>query len=181
MSKFLPLVLFAVVVYFLLDGLGRDPKKLPSPLIGKAFPNIEVVDFHTGEKYFIKDKLHNKTSVVNVWASWCVTCHFEHSTLNEIAKNQKIQMVGINYKDDKKSKKCLLENRDDTKFGDCFLQMRGNPFDFVVFDKLGKLGLELGVYRVPETFLVNQKGIIIFKHLGEITPSIWQEKFAPKI
>lgn len=190
MNKFLPLVLFVVLAYFLFDGLGRDTQKLPSPLIGKAFPNIEVIDFHSGETFFIKDKLHNKISLVNVWASWCTTCHVEHSMLSKIAQTQKVQMVGINYKDkrlvaapwhDEKLQACRYQTRDDTKFGDCFLKMRGNPFDFVVVDALGKLGLELGVYRVPETFLVNEKGIIIFKYLGEITPRIWQEQIQPLI
>lgn len=192
MNKFLPLILFVALAYFLLDGLGRDTKKLPSPLIGKTFPNVEVVDFHTGERYFIKDKLRGKVSLVNVWASWCSTCHIEHSMLSKIAKTKQVQMIGVNYKDNllnpvtskkagKKLQKCQYKTRDDTKFGDCFLQMRGNPFDVVVFDELGKLGLELGVYRVPETFLVSDKGIIIFKYLGEITPKIWQEKFASLI
>lgn len=181
MGKFIPLILFIVLAYFLLDGLGRDTKKLPSPLIGKNFPNLEVEDFDTGATYFIQDRLNNKVSLVNIWASWCSTCHVEHAMLSQIAKTQQVQMIGVNYKDDKKKQKCLYENRDDTKFGDCFLIMRGNPFDFIVFDSLGKLGLELGVYRVPETFLVNDKGVIIFKYLGEITPRIWQEKFVPLI
>jgi cytochrome c biogenesis protein CcmG/thiol:disulfide interchange protein DsbE len=81
----------------------------------------------------------------------------------------------------KKNQKCSYESRDDTKFGDCFLTMRGNPFNFVIFDEFGKLGLELGVYRVPETFLVDKNGLIVFKYLGEITPDIWQQKISPLI
>ena len=154
MGKFLPLALFVVLAYFLLDGLGRDTKKLPSPLIGKNFPNIEVVDFHTGEKFFTQDRLKDKFSLVNVWASWCATCHVEHQMLINIAKSNSVQMMGINYKDKKKSSTCV---------------------------EAGKLGLELGVYRVPETFLVNDKGVIIFKHLGEVTPSIWKNDILPLI
>ncbi len=81
MGKFLPLFLFVVLAYFLIDGLGRDTKKLPSPLIGKTFPNLEVVDFHTGEQYSTHEKLKDKISLVNVWASWCVTCRAEHKML----------------------------------------------------------------------------------------------------
>ena len=88
MAKFLPLALFVLLAYFLLDGLGRDTKKLPSPLIGKTFPNLEVLDFHTGEKYLTQDKLKGKVSLVNVWASWCVTCRAEHEMLNKITKNK---------------------------------------------------------------------------------------------
>jgi len=167
-GKFLPLALFVVLAYFLLDGLGRDTKKLPSPLIGKAFPNLEVEDFHTGERYLIQDKLKNKTSIVNVWASWCVTCRAEHKMLNDIAATSDIQMVGINYKDTKKE-------------GKRFLDILGNPFKFIIFDQQGKLGLELGVYATPETFIIDQKGVIRFKHIGEITPSIWQGEMLPLI
>ena len=181
MGKFLPLVLFIVLAYFLLDGLGRDTKKLPSPLIGKNFPSLEVVDFHTGEKFFTQDRLKDKFSLVNVWASWCATCHVEHKMLINIAKSNSVQMMGINYKDKKKLSGCVEVDRDHTNFGDCFLSMRGNPFDFVVFDDVGKLGLELGVYRVPETFLVNDKGVIIFKHMGEITLRIWKDDILPLI
>ena len=181
MSKFLPLALFIVLAWFLLEGLGKDPKKLPSPLIGKAFPNLEVEDFHTGEKFFTKDRLKDKFSLVNVWASWCATCHVEHRMLIKIAKTNIVQMVGINYKDKKKLSRCVEVDRDQTNFGDCFLSMRGNPFDFVIFDELGKLGLELGVYRVPETFLINDKGVIVFKHLGEVTQKLWDEEMLPLI
>ncbi len=168
MGKFLPLFLFVVLAYFLIDGLGRDTKKLPSPLIGKTFPNLEVVDFHTGEQYSTHEKLKDKISLVNVWASWCVTCRAEHKMLNDIAATSDLHMVGINYKDTKKE-------------GERFLNILGNPFKFVIFDKQGKLGLELGVYATPETFIVDQKGVIRFKHIGEITASIWQSEILPLI
>ena len=163
MWKFLPLALFIALAYFLMDGLGRDTKKLPSPLIGKTFPNLEVEDFHTGEKYLIQDKLKGKISLVNVWASWCVTCRAEHKMLNDIAATSNLHMVGINYKDTKKE-------------GKRFLDILGNPFKFIIFDQQGKLGLELGVYATPETFIIDQTGLIRFKHIGEITPNIWQSE-----
>ncbi len=168
MTKFIPLVVFVVLVWFLYDGLGRDTKKLPSPLIGKTFPNIEVEDFRTGEKYQLHDKLKNKLSLVNVWASWCVTCRAEHQMLNDIAKQNIVQMVGVNYKDTKKE-------------ADYFLKRLGNPFDFIIFDKQGNLGLEIGVYATPETFIVDGSGVIRFKHIGEITTSIWQTEILPLI
>ncbi|SMN13135.1 Cytochrome c-type biogenesis protein CcmG/DsbE, thiol:disulfide oxidoreductase [Bathymodiolus heckerae thiotrophic gill symbiont] len=168
MKKFFPLILFTVLAWFLYDGLGRDTKKLPSPLIGKTFPNLEVEDFQTGEKYQLQTRLENKVSLVNVWASWCVTCRAEHRMLNTIAKENLVQMVGINYKDTKKE-------------GKRFLRILGDPYDFIVFDEQGKLGLELGVYATPETFVVDKKGVIRFKRIGEITPRIWQEKILPII
>ncbi len=168
MSKFLPLAIFVVLAWFLYDGLGRDTKKLPSPLIGKVFPNMEVVDFDTNERYFIHDKLKNNLSLVNVWASWCVTCRTEHEMLMRIARTNAVKMLGINYKDTKAE-------------GKNFLKRLGNPYDSIVFDQQGKLGLELGVYATPETFLVDQQGIIRFKRIGELTPSIWKEQILPLI
>ena len=168
MNKFIPLALFVVLAVFLYVGLDLDPKKLPSPLIGKTFPNLEVNDFHTGEKYFTQDRLKNKVSLINVWASWCVTCRAEHELLNNIAKTNRLQMVGINYKDTKKE-------------GARFLDILGNPFDFVIFDQQGKLGLELGVYATPETFITDHNGVIRFKHIGEITPRIWQTEILPLV
>ena len=168
MGKFLPLVFFVILAWFLYDGLGRDTKKLPSPLIGKAFPNLEVEDFQTGDKFYLQNRLKNKVSLVNVWASWCITCRAEHKMLNNIAKTSSVQMVGINYKDSKKE-------------GERFLKILGNPFTFIVFDEQGKSGLELGVYATPETFVVDKNGVIQFKRIGEITPSIWQQQILPLI
>ncbi|SEH59426.1 Cytochrome c-type biogenesis protein CcmG/DsbE,thiol:disulfide oxidoreductase [Bathymodiolus azoricus thioautotrophic gill symbiont] len=168
MGKFIPLAIFVVLAWFLYDGLGHDTKKLPSPLIGKAFPSLEVQDFKTGEKYHLQEKLKNQVSLVNVWASWCVTCRAEHQMLNNIAKQGVVQMVGINYKDTKRE-------------GRYFLKRLGDPFGFIIFDEQGKLGLELGVYATPETFIVDNNGVIRFKRIGEITERLWQEEMLPLI
>ncbi len=168
MKKFIPLVLFVVLAVFLYIGLEHDPKKLPSPLIGKTFPNLQVEDFNTAEIYTIQDKLQGKISLVNVWSSWCVTCRAEHEMLMQIAKTNSLQILGINYKDTKKD-------------GNIFLTKLGNPYDSIVFDQLGKLGLELGVYATPETFIIDQQGIIRFKRIGELTTRIWERQILPLI
>lgn len=168
MGKFLPLAIFVVLAWFLYNGLGRDTKKIPSPLIDKNFPNLTVEDFKTGDKFQLQNRLKGKVSLVNVWASWCVTCRAEHEMLKYIAKNNSLQMIGVNYKDTKEE-------------GERFLRILGNPYDFIVFDKQGKLGLESGVYATPETFIVDKKGVIRFKRIGEITPQIWAEKMLPLI
>ncbi len=155
MGKFIPLVAFIALSCLLYYNLGRDTKILPSPFIDKSFSNIEVQDFKTGKRYRLQEKLKNKVSLVNVWASWCVTCRAEHEMLNNIAKDNIVQMVGVNYKDNKKE-------------GKYFLERLGNPFDFIVFDRQGKLGLELGVYATPETFIVDHNGVIRFKRIGEV-------------
>lgn len=168
MNKFVPLVLFVILVGFLYIGLDLDPKKLPSPLIGKEFPNLEVEDFYNGTRYYTSDKTQDKISLVNVWASWCVTCRAEHEMLNEIAKTNKVQMIGVNYKDTKNA-----ANR--------YLDILHNPYDIIIFDPLGSLGLELGVYATPETFIVDQKGLIRYKRIGQMTKKIWNEEVIPII
>lgn len=168
MGKFLPLAVFIVLAWFLYDRLGRDTKKLPSPLIGKTFPNLEVNDFFTGEKYLVHGKLKGGFSLVNVWASWCVTCRAEHQILMGIASGKEIQMLGVNYKDTREN-------------GSIFLDRLGDPYDEIIFDKDGELGLELGVYATPETFLVDNNGIIRFKLVGQLTNKIWKTDIYPLI
>lgn len=168
MSKFIPLLLFFILAWFFYDGLGRDTKTLPSPLIGKVFPSMQVEDFNTQEKYDLSDKMKGSISLVNVWASWCVTCREEHQSLLEIANTNNIKMIGVNYKDSRKN-------------GQDFLNNFGNPYELIVFDEFGKLGLELGVYATPETFIMDADGIIIFKQIGALTQDIWIKTVVPKL
>src|SRR6056300_960448 len=99
MNKLIPLIIFLVIGIFLFLSLNSDPKKLPSPLVGKSFPVIEGADFYTNEKVKFKDLMDNQVSLVNVWASWCTTCRKEHQMIKNIAKNNDIRLIGINYKD----------------------------------------------------------------------------------
>jgi cytochrome c biogenesis protein CcmG/thiol:disulfide interchange protein DsbE len=171
MKKFIPLIIFAIVLVFLYVGLGKDTKKITSPLIDKPFPDVIMVDYQTGDTYPILKKLkndNNKWTLVNFWASWCLTCRVEHPMLNKIAKSKKVTMLGVNYKDQKQD-------------GDEFLSHGGNPFDIIAFDHSGAIGLNLGVYAMPESFLVDNDGIIRHKHLGEMTDKIWNEEFLPFI
>ena len=164
MKKILPLLVFLVVGVFLFLSLNSDPNKLPSPLVGKKFPIIEGTDFYSNETVKLNDLMDNKLALVNVWASWCVTCRKEHQVIMNIAKNNNLKFIGINYKDTKSD-------------GEEYLKVMGNPFDEIVFDPNGEIGMELGVYATPETFLINREGLIIHKHVGEITKEIWNENF----
>jgi cytochrome c biogenesis protein CcmG/thiol:disulfide interchange protein DsbE len=169
MKKILPLTLFIVLAGFLYLSLDSNPHKLPSPLVGKAFPAVSGNELFSGETIKLNDLFINeKFSLVNVWASWCVTCRAEHTVIMKIAKIENLQMIGINYKD---------VNADAKKY----LEMLGNPFDVIVFDPEGKIGLELGVYATPETFLVDREGLIVYKHIGEINDQVWKENFIPLI
>ena len=168
MKKILPLIVFLVGGVFLFLSLNSDPNKLPSPLIGKKFPIIEGTDFYSNETVKLNDLMDNKLALVNVWASWCVTCRKEHQVIMNIAKNTNLKLIGINYKDTKNN-------------GEEYLKVMGNPFDEIVFDPNGEIGMELGVYATPETFLISREGLIIHKHIGEITKEIWNEDFLPLI
>ena len=168
MKKFIPLILFVVISVFLYFSLNTISSKLPSPLLGKMFPNIEGRDFYSDESVLFTNLFSEKMSIVNVWASWCVTCRQEHQMMMKIANNKDLQLIGINYKDTKAD-------------GERYLEMMGNPFDVIVFDPSGKIGLDLGVYATPETFLVNTQGLILFKHIGAIDSKVWEEDFAPYI
>jgi len=168
MKKLIPLVGFIIIAVFLYVSLSSNPRELPSPFLGKTFPDIEVDDFYTGESVSLRDAFKDNTTLVNVWASWCVTCRAEHQMLMSIAKDVSVQLIGLNYKDTRAEASKMLE-------------VMGNPFDLVVFDPKGRAGLELGVYATPETFLVGPHGIILYKHIGEITEKIWVQDFLPHI
>ena len=168
MKKILPLLVFLVVGVFLFLSLNSDPNKLPSPLVGKKFPIIEGTDFYSNETVKLNDLMDNNLALVNVWASWCVTCRKEHQVIMNIAENTNLKLIGINYKDTKSD-------------GEEYLKVMGNPFDEIVFDPNGEIGMELGVYATPETFLISREGLIVHKHIGEITKEIWNENFLPII
>ena len=168
MKKFIPLILFLFIAVFLYFSLNSNSSKLPSPLLGKMFPNIEAKDFYSDESVLLTDLFSDNISLVNVWASWCVTCRQEHQMMMKIANNKDLQLIGINYKDTRAD-------------GEKYLEMVGNPYDVIVFDPNGKIGLDLGVYATPETFLVNQQGVILYKHIGAIDSKVWEEGFIPFI
>jgi len=165
MKKVIPLILFLFIAVFLFLSLNSNPSKLPSPLLGKMFPSIEGKDFYTDESIKSTELFADTMTLVNVWASWCITCRKEHEMIMNIAKNTDLQLIGVNYKDTKVD-------------AEKYLEIMGNPFDLIIFDPNGKIGMDLGVYATPETFLVNQNGLILYKHIGEIDSRVWEDNFA---
>jgi cytochrome c biogenesis protein CcmG, thiol:disulfide interchange protein DsbE len=161
MMLFIPLIIFVVMAIFLGSGIGREDKEvLPSPLIGKPFPQFILQQVET-EKQLTQSDLQGKPMLVNVWATWCPTCKAEHEFLNTLAA-QGVRIIGINYKDDDDEAKVWLRDY-------------GNPYEFNISDPKGKLGLELGVYGAPETFFVDGDGIIRAKHVGDLNLRVWQK------
>lgn len=163
-----PLVVFIVLVIFLGVGLKLDPREVPSPLIGKPVPAFSLPQLADPNKTFSQEDLKGKVSLFNVWASWCVSCRQEHPLLVSLSKENIVPIYGLNYKD----------NRED---GLAWLSSLGNPYALSVQDADGKVGINFGVYGVPETFVIDKQGIIRHKHTGPITPDAWQKTLLPLI
>lgn len=161
----LPLALFLVLAVFLYRGLFLDPAELPSALIGKPFPAFALPSLHEPQRTLTAADLKGKPALVNVWATWCPTCKAEHEMLNRLA-GQGVNIVGVNYKDDSAAARKWLED---------FL----DPYQLNIEDKAGSLGLNLGVYGAPETFLIDRDGIIRHKYVGAIDERVWREQLAP--
>ena len=168
-AKFLiPLALFIVLVIFLGIGLNRDPREVPSPLINKPAPAFEVAQLAQPTKTFSPVSMKGQVWILNVWASWCVACREEHPVLVELAKSGVVPVIGLDYKDKREDALSML-------------QRQGDPYMLSAFDGNGRVGIDYGVYGVPETYIIDQAGIIRFKHIGPITMQVLNEKMYPLI
>ncbi len=150
-----PLVAFVALAGLLYKGLSLDPRRVPSPLIDKPVPAFSLPLLQQPETLISNTDLKGEVTLLNVWATWCVACRQEHPLLMQLAK-QGVRIYGLNYKD----------KRDDAKR---WLQMYGDPYLANAFDAEGRTGIDWGVYGTPETFVVDQQGIIRFKHIGPLT------------
>ncbi|HID83175.1 MAG TPA: DsbE family thiol:disulfide interchange protein [Chromatiales bacterium] len=168
MKRFLPVIIFLLLAVLLGVGLKLDPKKVPSPLIGKAAPAFELPLLKKPENSISTDAFKGKVSLLNVWATWCVSCRAEHEVLTAIANTGKVDIYGLNYKDEREAAKK-------------WLQVYGDPYVVSAFDADGRVGIDWGVYGTPETFVIDQQGIIRHKVIGPVTVEIWQEELLPLI
>lgn len=162
----LPLALFLVLVGFLAVGLRLDPREVPSPLVGKPAPAFQTAALARPEVTIRRDDLLGRVWLLNVWASWCGACRDEHPVLVDYARRGGVPIYGLNYKD----------KRED---GMGWLQQFGNPYTDSLFDPDGRIGIDYGVYGVPETFVIDRAGIIRYKHIGPITPAVLRDKIEP--
>ena len=168
MKALIPLGLFAVLVAFLAVGLTRDPHEIPSPLIGKPAPLFTAPQLKSpGQQFSAKDML-GKVWILNTWASWCVACRQEHPILVEFAKTKTIPVIGLDYKD---------QNTEGLKW----LASYGDPYDLSVTDRDGRIGIDFGVYGVPESFLIDKAGVIRYKQIGPITEEALRDKILPLV
>lgn len=163
-----PITVFIIMAAFLYAGLSRDPRHVPSPLIGKPVPAFRLPSLREPGTMLTEESLKGNVSLVNIWASWCVSCRAEHALLMDLSRNTDIPIVGFNYKD---------KMRDALKW----LKDWGDPYSQIVFDPDGKAALDWGVYGTPETFVVDKQGIIRHKHVGPIDAQVLGSDLMPLI
>jgi cytochrome c biogenesis protein CcmG/thiol:disulfide interchange protein DsbE len=164
----IPLGIFLVLVVFFAVGLKLDPREVPSPLIDKPAPAFEVVQLHEPGKRIGTEQLRGQVWLLNVWASWCVACRSEHPHLVELARQNLVPIYGLNYKD---------ERSDALRW----LRQFGDPYIASAHDLDGRVGLDYGVYGVPETFLIDKQGVIRYKHIGPVDPDVINNTIMPMV
>ncbi|MGZ8254657.1 MAG: DsbE family thiol:disulfide interchange protein [Burkholderiaceae bacterium] len=164
----IPLALFIVLAGFLLRGLFLNPREVPSPLINKPAPQFSLAQLAQPDRPFAPQDMKGQVWLLNVWASWCVACRQEHPLLVELARRKAVPIIGLNYKD-----------KPDAAIG--WLAQFGDPYNLSVKDNDGRVGIDYGVYGVPETFLIDKAGVIRFKQIGPITEEVWTKKMQPLI
>ena len=167
MKRFaLPVIILGLLAILLLAGLYQDPRVIPSPILGKPAPDFRLAVLGDQRRLFGPADMRGKPWVMNVWASWCVSCREEHAALLRIASSARVPIIGLNYKD------AIREAQQ-------WLSSRGNPYSVSVSDTDGRVGIDYGVYGVPETYLIDSHGIVRYKHVGPLTVEVWTAKLLP--
>jgi len=159
---------FIALVGLLAAGLRLNPREVPSPLIGKPAPHFELPLLNAPGKTFSQKDMLGSVWVLNVWASWCPPCLVEHPVVTELARSGIVPVIGLNYKDAREN---ALP----------WLRRNGDPYKLSVYDLEGRIGIDYGVYGVPETYVIDRKGVIRYKHIGPLTPEIAQKKLQPLV
>ena len=162
---FIPLAIFIVMAVFLWRGLSIDPSHLPSALVGKPMPQFSLPVLGSDDKVLQKEDLIGEPFLVNIWGTWCTTCYYEHPYLVELSK-QGVNILGVNWRDDREEALKWLKKLE-------------NPYYHIIEDQDGRLVLDLGVTAAPETFVVDSKGVVRYRHTGQVTPEVWKRHFAP--
>ena len=165
---FIPLGLFLGLAVLLGAGLSLKPREVPSPFIGKPAPAFTLPQLQADAKPFDPAQMKGQVWVLNVFASWCAPCREEHPLLVAAARQQLVPLIGLNYKDDPRD-------------GAEWLRKLGNPYQAVAVDRDGRVGIDYGVYGVPETFVIDREGIVRLKHIGPLTPEAWTRDVLPLV
>ena len=168
LKLFLPLAAFVVLAAVLGIGLTLNPREVPSPFIGKPAPAFSLPQLHQPQQTLAAADLKGQVWLLNVWASWCVACRVEHPLLVELSKQNAVPIYGLNYKDDPRN---ALE----------WLRQFGDPYTASLVDRDGRVGIDYGVYGVPETFVIDKAGVVRHKHIGPVTPEVWERDLLPLV
>ena len=169
MNRFLlPLTIFGIMVGFLAVGLTLNPREIPSPLVGKAAPIFSLPQLHDQDKVFSPDDMKGQVWLLNFWASWCSGCRTEHPVLMDLAKSGAAPIYGVDYKDQRGEALAWLDQW-------------GNPYPIVAVDAAGKVGIDYGVYGVPETYVIDKEGVIRYKQIGPLDDETVEKKILPLV
>lgn len=161
-----PLAVFVILLGFLFMGLKLNPRDVPSPLVNRPVPTFNLATLADPQQRVSPEQLRGQVWLLNVWASWCVACQLEHPVLVEMGKNPQVTLIGLNYKD-----------RRDLALG--WLDKHGNPYRTTLSDTDGRVGIDFGVYGVPETYVIDRQGVIRHKHTGPVTPEVVRDTLLP--
>lgn len=189
MKRFLiPAVLFILLLGLLAIGLNLNPREVPSPLVGKPAPAFQLARLDDASQTFSPADMRGQVWLLNVWASWCVSCRAEHSLLVSFAKQGRVPVIGLNYKEVRGDGELVAgkfsageENRLVRSRAQAWLDQRGDPYQLTALDIDGRVGIDYGVYGVPETYVIDQAGVIRFKQIGPLTPEALKEKILPLV
>jgi cytochrome c biogenesis protein CcmG/thiol:disulfide interchange protein DsbE len=182
----IPIGLFAILIAFFFAGLGRDKQTLPSPLIGKPAPQFNLPRLDDPTELVSSKDFAGRKYIVNVWGPWCVGCHQEHPVLLDIADRTPVPIVGLTVPqgalvDNDGQPLPLEEVLGEMQLGQRWLRELGDPYDVTVFDQTWEVAIDLGVYGAPETFLIDERGMVVHKHSGPLSLAVWEQDFVPKI
>ncbi|AKU10149.1 MAG: DsbE family thiol:disulfide interchange protein [Pseudomonas sagittaria] len=189
-AKFLvPLFIFLLLAGFLGYGLKLNPREVPSPLIGKPAPAFRVPQLQAEDKFISPEDLKGRVWLLNVWASWCISCRYEHPVLVDFARTSPVPIIGLNYKEVRGDGALDVKGLDPAteltsarqRARQWLVEHGGDPYMVSAVDLDGRIGIDYGVYGVPETFLIDQQGVIRYKHIGPITPESLRDVLIPKI
>ena len=189
MNRFLwPLIGFIVLVVLLAVGLNLNPRDVPSPLVGKAAPAFTLAQLNEADQVFSPKDMLGKVWLLNVWSTWCVSCRQEHPVLVELARSKTVPLIGLNYKELRGDGAIDMDKIDPAsekiramKRAADWLNKHGNPYTLIAMDLDGRVGIDYGVYGVPETYLIDKAGIIRMKHTGPLSPDVFSGKILPMV